>query len=108
MAKVLSNSGSGFGVKAGPSGQIGKTSGPARSVGTQKPGVASQEGSGSGKYAVGGNTSMRPHTGSNPRNPGSTSGAPGNGGQKWAEGGSEHMQPRRGSLPAQPGKTSAC
>lgn len=107
MAKVLSKSDSGFGVKAGPSGQVGKTSGPARSVGQQKPGVASQEGSGGGKYAVGGNSSMQPFSGSNPRNAGSTAGAPGKGGQKWAEGGNDHMQPHRGSVAAVPGKTSA-
>lgn len=108
MAKVLSSSNKGFGVHGGPSGQVGKTSGPARSVGPQTAGQSSQQGSGSAKFASGGSGHMVPNRGAQPQPAGRTSAPAGSSKGMWASGGSTKMQPNRGSMAAQPGKSSAC
>ena len=107
MAKVLKSGGGMEFAHGGKSGQVGKTSGPARSVGPQKPGVSSQEGSGSGKFAVGGKGHMVGQSGANPQKPGQSATATSGKGSMWAKGGGSGMAPNRGSQPAQGGKSSA-
>jgi len=112
MAKVISNSdepskGGRWGA-GGPSGQVGNTSGPAKSVGPQKPGVSSQQGSGSDKWASGGNTHMQPHSGAGKAKPGVTSNPENGSTGGWATGGpSGGMAPNRGSQPQKGGRSSS-
>lgn len=114
MAKILSSSNKGFGADGGPTGQVGRTSGPARSTGPQKAGSSSQEGSGNGMWMAGGHGNhMAPHSGAGNIKPGQEAnpmngkvGTTGSG--VWAEGGSSNgMAPNRGSQRAKGGCSSA-
>lgn len=97
-SKVKSSKSGGFGVNGGSGHMSGKNT-----AGPQKPGVSSQQGASSAKFASGGNGHMIGQKTVGAQAPGGSA-VDGKGGNNnfSVKGGSGHMVGNRGSQPAKP------